>query len=26
LCQQHYQQVMNAWHIQYEEIRRARKV
>lgn len=26
LCQQHYQQAMNAWHIQYDEIRRARKV
>lgn len=26
LCQQHYQMVMNKWHIQHEEIRRARKV
>lgn len=26
LCMQHYQQVMNEWHIQYEELRRARKV
>ena len=26
LCTQHYQQAMNAWHIQYDEIRRARKV
>ena len=26
LCQQHYQLVMNEWHIQHEEIRRARKV
>jgi hypothetical protein len=25
-CQQHYQMVMNEWHIQHEEIRRARKV
>jgi hypothetical protein len=25
-CQQHYQLVMNTWHIQHEEIRRARKV
>jgi hypothetical protein len=25
-CQQHYQLVMNEWHIQHEEIRRARKV
>jgi hypothetical protein len=26
LCKQHYQMVMNRWHIQHEEIRRARKV
>ena len=26
LCKQHYQMVMNTWHIQHEEIRRARKV
>jgi hypothetical protein len=26
LCRQHYQMVMNTWHIQHEEIRRARKV
>ena len=26
LCQQHYQQVMNTWHIQHEEIKRARKI
>ena len=26
LCQQQYQMVMNRWHIQHEEIRRARKV
>jgi hypothetical protein len=26
LCKSHYQQVMNAWHIQHEEIKRARKV
>jgi hypothetical protein len=26
LCKQHYQMVMNSWHIQHEEIRRARKV
>ena len=25
-CQQHYQLIMNEWHIQHEEIRRARKV
>ena len=25
-CQQHYHMVMNTWHIQHEEIRRARKV
>jgi len=25
-CQEHYQMVMNTWHIQHEEIRRARKV
>jgi len=26
LCKQQYQMVMNSWHIQHEEIRRARKV
>jgi len=26
LCKQHYQMVMNTWHCQHEEIRRARKV
>ena len=26
LCKQQYQLVMNSWHIQHEEIRRARKV
>ena len=26
LCKQHYQTVMNAWHIQHDEIKRARKV
>lgn len=26
LCTQHYQQVMNDWHIQHEEIKRARKI
>ena len=26
LCKQHYQMIMNTWHIQHEEIRRARKV
>jgi hypothetical protein len=26
LCQQHYQTAMNAWHIQHEELKRARKV
>lgn len=26
LCQQHYQMTMNAWHIQHEELKRARKV
>jgi hypothetical protein len=26
ICIQHYQQAMNAWHIQHEEIKRARKV
>ena len=25
-CRQHYQIVMNTWHCQHEEIRRARKV
>lgn len=25
-CREHYQMVMNAWHCQHEEIRRARKV
>lgn len=26
VCKQQYQMVMNTWHIQHEEIRRARKV
>ena len=26
ICIQHYQQVMNTWHIQHEEIKRVRKV
>jgi hypothetical protein len=26
LCTQHYQTQMNEWHIQHEEIRRARKI
>lgn len=26
LCMQHYHTVMNAWHIQHEEIKRARKI
>ena len=26
LCKQHYQMVMNTWHIQHDEIRRVRKV
>ncbi len=26
LCKQHYQMAMNAWHIQHEELKRARKV
>lgn len=26
LCKQHYQTAMNAWHIQHDEIKRARKV
>lgn len=26
LCKQHYQMVMNGWHCQHEEIKRARKV
>lgn len=26
VCRQHYQMIMNTWHIQHEEIRRARKV
>ena len=25
-CREHYQMVMNTWHVQHEEIRRARKV
>ena len=25
-CQQHYQMVMNSWHIQYDELKRIRKV
>jgi hypothetical protein len=26
LCQQHYQMVMNRWHIEHEEIKRIRKI
>lgn len=26
LCKQHYQMIMNTWHIQHDEIKRARKV
>lgn len=26
LCKQHYQMIMNTWHVQHEDIRRARKV
>jgi hypothetical protein len=26
ICTEHYQQVMNDWHIQHEEIKRARKI
>jgi len=26
LCQRHYQMAMNAWHIDHEELKRARKV
>jgi hypothetical protein len=26
LCKQHYQIVMNAWHIKHEELKRVRKV
>ena len=26
LCQQHYQMAMNTWHIDHEELKRARKV
>jgi hypothetical protein len=26
LCQQHYQMVMNRWHIQHDELKRIRKV
>jgi len=26
LAKQHYQMAMNAWHIQHEELKRARKV
>ena len=26
ICTQHYQQAMNSWHIQHEELKRARKV
>jgi hypothetical protein len=26
LCKQHYQLAMNAWHIQHEELKRARKI
>jgi len=25
-CREHYQMVMNTWHVRHEEIRRARKV
>jgi hypothetical protein len=25
-CQQHYQMVMNEWHCQHEELKRARKI
>jgi hypothetical protein len=25
-CQEHYQMVMNTWHIQHEEIKRARRI
>ena len=25
-CQQHYQMVMNSWHIQHDELKRIRKV
>jgi hypothetical protein len=25
-CQEHYQMVMNTWHIQHEEIKRVRKI
>ena len=26
LCQQHYQMAMNVWHIDHEELKRARKI
>ena len=26
LCKQHYQMVMNTWHTQHEELKRARKI
>jgi hypothetical protein len=26
LCRQHYQMIMNTWHIQHEEIKRARRI
>ena len=26
LCQQHYQMIMNSWHCQHEELKRARKI
>ena len=26
LCQQHYQMVMNRWHIEHDELKRTRKV
>jgi hypothetical protein len=26
LCQQHYQMVMNSWHIQHEQLKRTRKI
>jgi len=25
-CREHYQMIMNTWHVQHEDIRRARKV
>jgi hypothetical protein len=26
LCRQHYQMVMNTWHVQHEELKRIRKI